>query len=144
MSAVYLMEKFKFEDALDHLLEAKVIFEQIKSYQDAVEALIYEEKVNQLETFIRQCALRLQISDSDKIRFSDADAITTKIQLAYKNQQVNDDAGQVEDGANAAEYAGKRMCKEILIGQRKVPIRSLKLQEAFGRYSDKNEQIASF
>jgi hypothetical protein len=37
-------------------------------------------------------------------------------------------------GDGQEEYAGKKMVNEIKIGSRSVPIQSLKLQEAFGRY----------
>ena len=53
MTAVYLIELFNFEEALNMLLKAKVIFEQLKGYQEVVDSMIYEEKVNQVETFIR-------------------------------------------------------------------------------------------
>ena len=63
MDAVYLMEKHEYEEALNHLLKAKLIFEKISSYQDTLEALIYGEKVNQLSTFIRSCASSLSLGD---------------------------------------------------------------------------------
>ena len=53
MQAVFLMEVLKFEEALDHLLKAKVIYEKIAEYQGTLEALIYAEKVTQIVTFIR-------------------------------------------------------------------------------------------
>ena len=46
MEAVFLMENLKFEDAMDHLLKAKVIYEKIQEYKPALEALIYAEKVS--------------------------------------------------------------------------------------------------
>lgn len=46
MEAVFLMENLKFEDAMDHLLKAKVIYEKIAEFRPALEALIYAEKVS--------------------------------------------------------------------------------------------------
>ena len=46
MNAVFSMEKHDYEEAMNDLLKAKHIFEQIASYQDTLEALIYGEKVN--------------------------------------------------------------------------------------------------
>ena len=63
MEAVYLMENLKFEEAMDHLLKAKVIYEKIAEFKPALEALIYAEKVSQITTFIRQCSARLSITD---------------------------------------------------------------------------------
>lgn len=55
MQAVYLMEYHKHDQAIDHLLKAQVIYKQLAEYRDPMEALIYSEKVNQLQTFIRSC-----------------------------------------------------------------------------------------
>ena len=57
--AVYNMERRQYEEALNNLLKSKLIFEQIASYQDTLEALIYGEKVSQISTFIRSCAQNL-------------------------------------------------------------------------------------
>ena len=46
MRAVYLMETLQFEQAVDHLLKSKVIYEKISEYQGTLEALIYGEKVS--------------------------------------------------------------------------------------------------
>lgn len=59
MEALNNMERLKNEEALNDFLKAKHIFEQIASYQEPLEALIYGEKVNQLATFIRSCASSL-------------------------------------------------------------------------------------
>ena len=47
-----------------------------------------------------------------------------------------------DTGADGAEYAGKRMVREISIGSRCVPIQSSRLQEAFGRYHDLLDQLS--
>ena len=46
MQAIFLMEVNQFEEALDHLLKAKVIYQKIGEYKDQLEALIYGEKVS--------------------------------------------------------------------------------------------------
>lgn len=46
MEAVYMMERQDYEEALNLLLKSKHIFEQIATYQDTLEALIYGEKVS--------------------------------------------------------------------------------------------------
>ena len=53
MEAIFLMEVLKFEEALDHLLKAKVIYEKMSEYKATLDALIYGEKVSQITTFIR-------------------------------------------------------------------------------------------
>jgi len=60
MSAVYQMEVKDFKTALDNLLKSKIIFEKISQYKDTLEAIIYKEKVSQIETLIRLCSFNLK------------------------------------------------------------------------------------
>ena len=61
MDATFAMERLDYEDAINNFLKAKLIFSEIASTQDTLEALIYTEKTTQLETFIRSCAASLQV-----------------------------------------------------------------------------------
>ena len=60
MSAVYQMEVKDFASALDNLLKSKIIYEKISQYKDTLEAVIYTEKVSQLDTLIRLCSFNIQ------------------------------------------------------------------------------------
>ena len=46
MQAVYLIEFHKYEQAIDHLLKAQIIYKQLSEYRDPMEALIYTEKAS--------------------------------------------------------------------------------------------------
>ena len=46
MEATLLMEVQEFKEALDHLLKAKLIYEQLAESKATLEALIYGEKVS--------------------------------------------------------------------------------------------------
>ena len=83
MDAIFSMEKHDYEEAINDLLKAKLIFEQIASYQDTLEAIIYGEKVSQLSTFIRSCATSLSLGDPDSIKLNDADEVTRRIKNAH-------------------------------------------------------------
>ena len=82
MNAIYNMERHEHEEALNDLLKAKLIFEQIASYQDTLEALIYGEKVNQISTFIRSCASSLSIGNPDEISLENPAKLTNAIKTA--------------------------------------------------------------
>ena len=134
MLAIYQLETLDFEEALNNFLKSKVILQQIKSLQEVVEALIFDEKLGQIDTFIRQCGIRLQIADTDGLSLQDADSYVTKVKTAYqKTTQTSTEQSQDQDGA---QFEGKRMIKEIKIGSRTVSIQSLKLQESLGKYQD--------
>ena len=45
MSAVYFIEKKLFQQALDNLLRAKIIYEKLTQYKDTLEMVIYRERV---------------------------------------------------------------------------------------------------
>jgi len=104
-----------------------------------VEALIFEEKLSQIDTFIRQCGIRLQIADTDSLSLQDADTYVTKVKTAHqKSTQTTTEQNQDQDGT---QFEGKRMIKEIKIGPRNVSIQSLKLQESLGKYQDAQDQV---
>lgn len=82
--ANHLMEKQNHQEALDHLLKAKVIYNEIAQHKDTLEALIYKEKVGQIDTFIRSCAMSLQINNVESIQFNEAAAIEKSIRSAHQ------------------------------------------------------------
>jgi hypothetical protein len=41
MKSAYLIEAQKWQEALDHLISSKVIYQKIASYKDSLEAVIY-------------------------------------------------------------------------------------------------------
>ena len=64
MKAAYLIEVKKWQEALDLLLRAKVIYQNISKVKDSIEAVIYKERISQLDTFIRLCCLSLGVQSS--------------------------------------------------------------------------------
>lgn len=77
------MESHKLDDALDNFLKSQVIYKQLAEYRDPLEALIYTEKVNQLQTFIRACAASLSIQA--EIAHKDTENIKKKIDLSFRS-----------------------------------------------------------
>jgi len=67
MQAAFFIEVEKWQDALDYLVRAKLIYQKVSLYKDSLEALIYQEKIGQLDTFIRLCCLNLKIQSSADI-----------------------------------------------------------------------------
>jgi len=49
------MEVHHFEEALDDLLKAKFIYEKIQSTKDELDAAIYVERQQHIDTFVRLC-----------------------------------------------------------------------------------------
>jgi len=61
MKAAYMMETKKWKEALELLVKAKVIYQNISKLKDSIEAVIYKERIGQLDTFIRLCCVSLKL-----------------------------------------------------------------------------------
>lgn len=61
MQAAYLIEIKKWAEALDKLLNSKAIYQKIMQFRDSIEAVIYHEKIAELDTFIRLCCTNLKM-----------------------------------------------------------------------------------
>lgn len=46
------------------MMRAKIIYEKVAVYKDTLEAVIFHEKIGQLDTFIRLCCLNLKLNDA--------------------------------------------------------------------------------
>ena len=134
MDAIYRMERHDYEDALNHLLKAKLIFEKIASYQDTLEALIYGEKVSQISTFIRSCASSLSLgADADEIQLQDAKQLVSKIEsaneLSNKSKSADTD---MSDGSG-----------DVKINGRVIPLKSARLRDAFNDLTKKMDEVVA-
>lgn len=67
MQAAYLIEVKKWQEALDKLLNSKAIYLKIMQFRDSIEAVIYQEKIAELDTFIRLCCTNLKMQSSQKV-----------------------------------------------------------------------------
>lgn len=64
------MESNKHEEAMGSLLEAKLIYEELRRLKDpdSPEGIVYNEKIDQVVTFIRKTAMDLgMLETSDDI-----------------------------------------------------------------------------
>ena len=134
MNAIYNMEKHQFDDAMNDLLKAKLIFEQIQSYQDTLEALIYGEKVNQISTFIRSCASSLSIGNPDEIQLENPGKLKEAIKAAQSKAST-------ADASEDTEMNSSNLKSEIKLNGRVIPLKSIKLREAFAQLTEIENQI---
>lgn len=135
MDATFAMERNDHESAINNFLTAKLIFSEIRSTQDTLEALIYTEKVNQLETFIRSCAASIQVESSD-IKLKDAATWTKKIRAAQFMQGSSAKAPKDKD----ADMNGD-LLSEVRLNGRVIPLKSTKLRESFTTLTQLKEDI---
>lgn len=136
MNAIYNMERQNYEEAINDFLKAKLIFSQIGSTQDTLEAIIYNEKVSQLETFIRSCTASLQINS--EIKLADEAELAAKIKSA--SDQSNSGAKADTDDAEMTDKG--TLQSEIKLNGRVIPLKSIKLREAFAALTALEKEIA--
>ena len=85
MKASYHMEKENWQEALDLLMNSKVIYSKICSFKDSLEAVIYQERISQLDTFIRLCCAGLTIKTSSPFEEKVAARIDPTIVKAHND-----------------------------------------------------------
>ena len=62
MLGLYLLEvKKAFKEALSELLKAKLLYQKLGETPDALEAIMFEERVKQIEPGIRLCSFNLEV-----------------------------------------------------------------------------------
>ena len=125
MKASYLIEAQKWQEALDLLLSSKVIYQKIASYKDSLEAVIYQEKIGQIDTFLRLCCLNLNLKSSADLEASLEKKKSKEIQearLSTKKEQIEN-------------------IQEIKFGGKSIPLKSERLRLVFKRVENQATEI---
>lgn len=125
MQAAFFIEAQKWQEALDSLLMAKVIIQKVQGFKDTLEAVIYQEKLGQLDTFIRLCCVNLRIKSTGDSENKLQSSLDQKIQTAYKSTKQE----QIEN------------IQEISFGGKQVPLKSERLKIIFKRVEKHSELI---
>ena len=85
MQASYLIEVGKWQLALDKLMRAKILYQKIMTLKDSIEAVIYSEKISQIDTFVRLCCGKLQKKNVDKAYESEKKSLSDTVSKAYSS-----------------------------------------------------------
>ena len=117
MKASYHMEKENWQEALDLLMNSKVIYSKICSFKDSLEAVIYQERISQLDTFIRLCCAGLTIKTSSTFEEKVAARIDPTIVKAHNDTKQE----QIEN------------IQEITFNGKNIPLKSERLRLVFKR-----------
>src|SRR5947208_2935398 len=127
MSAIYQTEIKEYKQALDNLLKAKIIYEKIAQFKDTLEAIIYKEKVSQLDTLIRLCAFNLKgIANSD-----DEDKLLKKMVESYpEKKNIEDKISKVKSETKREQIEN---IEEVTYNNKTVPLKTDKLKQVFKR-----------
>lgn len=98
-------------------MKAKVIYSRVASYKDSLEAVIYQEKINQLDTFIRLCCMNLKMASSEQQEKKVNDSLSGKIDKAHLETR----AEKIEN------------IEEVVYNGKSIPLKSDRLKQVFKR-----------
>jgi hypothetical protein len=109
------------------LLRAKIIYEKIAAYKDSLEAIIYREKISQIDTLLRLCSFNLKgmlsASDEEKLLASLINGFSQKTEIEEKISKVKSEARKEQiEKIDEITYNGKT-----------VPLKTDKLKQVFKR-----------
>jgi hypothetical protein len=139
MLAIYLIESKKFEEALDNLLKAKIIYQKISQFKDTLEEIIYKEKVNQIDTLIRQCAFSLKsaaasATDGDKV-------IAQMVEKFPKKADLENQVVRVKQQTKREQIEN---IEEITYNNKVIPLKTEKLRVVFKRVQSQMQDIQEY
>lgn len=118
MCGIYQTEIKDYQQAIDNLLKAKIIYEKISHFKDTLEAIIYREKIGQLDTLIRLCAFNLKGSTDD-------DVISKMVQSYPNKKNLEDQIAKVKSETKREQIEN---IEEVTYGNKTVPLKTEKLK----------------
>jgi hypothetical protein len=132
------MDVKHYEEALDNLLRAKIIYEKIALYKDSLEAIIYKEKTSQLDTLLRLCSFNLKgmlsAADEEKLITGLINGYAQKSEIEAKITKVKSEARR--------EQIEK--IDEITYNNKTVPLKTDKLKQVFKRVEGTMHEIQEY
>lgn len=125
MQSAYLIEAEKWQQALDRLVSAKLIYQNISSFKDSIEAVIYGEKTSQLDTFIRLCCLNLSMKTSASLE----EKIQSKLKVSIESAHKETKQEQIEN------------IQQIVFNGKTIPLKSERIKIIFKKVENKLNDI---
>jgi len=117
MQAAYLLEVEKYQEGLDKLLRAKLIYQKVAQYKDSLEAVIYQEKIGQIDTFVRLCCLNLKLASAQDKESKMQTSIFEEISKAHTETKQE----KIEN------------IQEVSYNGKSIPLKSERLRQVFKR-----------
>jgi hypothetical protein len=138
IQAVYEMEIKDQKTALDNLIKSKIIYEKTSQYKDSLEAIIYKEKVNQLDTLIRLCSFQLKGIMSSE---NEEKMIAEMVKDYPQKREIEEKITKVKQETKKEQI---EKIEEITYGNKTVPLKTEKLKAVFKRVETHMLDIQAF
>jgi signal recognition particle subunit SRP68 len=138
MLAVYEMEVKEHESALDNLVRSKIIYEKIAQHKDSLEAIIYREKVSQIDTLLRLCSFSIKgmLSKEEEQKYLDG------LLSSYpQRKELEEQISKVKSESRREQI---EKIDEITFNGKTVPLKTDKLKQVFKRVESHMHDIQEF
>lgn len=140
IQAVYQIESKDYEGALDNLLKSKIIYQKISEFKDTLEEIIYKEKVNQLDTLIRQCAFSLKGTSATST--DGGDKVISGMVASYpKKKELEEQVVKVKSQTKREQIEN---IQEISYNNKIIPLKTEKLRGVFKRVETLMQDIQDY
>lgn len=107
------------------MLRSKLIYQKLAEHKDSLEAVIYQEKISQLDTFIRLCCLNLKLANSQTQEQKLAGKISEQVTKAYADTKQE----KIEN------------IEEVTYNGKSIPLKSERLRAAFKKVENHLDQL---
>lgn len=125
------IEYSKYEDALDSLLRARIIYKSLIKSKDSLEAAIYNEKIEQIEPLIRLCTYNLQNKTGQEM--SSLEELEAKFTGRKEIEET------VESAAAGVIRDDKKEITNITYQNKSIPLKTQKLKNCFQKLESQTE-----
>lgn len=117
------IEYGRFTEALDELIKVRIIYKNLASTKDSLEAAIYDEKIQQIEPLIRLCTYNIQNKTGQT--FSSIDVLETE----YNEKEHLDD--KVAQSIVGTKRVSLENITCINYQGKSIPLKTQKLKNCF-------------
>eukprot|EP00347_Sterkiella_histriomuscorum_P021997 403332041 len=135
MLAVYEMEIKDYKNAMDNLLKSKIVYEKISQYKDSLEAIIYKEKISQIDTLLRLCSFSLKGMQNKEEEQKHLDSL---IQNYPQKKELEEQIIKVKSDTRKEQI---EKIDEITYNNKSVPLKTEKLKQVFKRVESHMHEI---
>ena len=142
IQGVYQIEGKDFQGALDNLLKSKIIYQKISEFKDTLEEIIYKEKVNQIDTLIRQCAFSLKGTSSIDTSSDGGDKVIGGMVQSYpRKKELEEQVVKVKSQTKREQIEN---IQEINYNNKIIPLKTEKLRSVFKRVETLMQDISDY
>jgi hypothetical protein len=120
------------------LLKAKIIYEKISQYKDSLEAIIYKERVSQIDTLIRGCAFALK----GMMNAQEEEKVINQLLGGYPQKKALEE--QISKVKSETRREKIEKIDEITYNNKSIPLKTEKLKEVFKRVESHQNDIQEY